>query len=903
MQLLEIFPWNEHFHTGLDVIDAQHRRLVALLNELASHFAFGRATQSFDTLLAALADYAAYHFATEEAIWRDALSDGDEFAAHLRAHAGFTSFVEGKRALGTLADEAQAAEVLEFLVRWLAAHILESDRRLAYAVLLRREGLPPDEALRRADDRMGSATQSMIKIILLSFDALTRNTLELMRELSRRRSAQAALAGSEALLSAVVDSTSNPIWSVDAADFALLTFNAAIRQHFALQHRVELVRGMLPEQQFANAPGRAELWRAYYQRTLDEGAYQVDYLTAYGGQTLQLNFSPIVRDGAVVGVSVFAEDISARKKAEETLRLLSQAIEQSPSSIIMTDRDGNIEYVNAAFVEKTGYSLAEARGQNPRFLQSRNTPAQTCQEVWTTLQAGSTWHGELINRRKDGSEYVESAVIAPVRQDDGRVTHYVAVNDDITDRKLAEREVKQLAFFDALTGLPNRRQLIERLQQAIGASQRSGSFGAVMMLDLDHFKELNDTQGHDIGDRLLVQVAQRLKACVRTEDVVARLGGDEFIVIAEGLGADAEDAALRAERMGQQILDVMKRPYLLDEHADALNLPYLLDEHAESHRSTASLGVAMFCGDPVSVESLLKQADLAMYKAKEDGRDALRFFNPDMQRAIDARVAMEEAIRRGLERGEFQLHYQPQVDLEGHVTGAEALVRWTDGQGCERTPPTFIPIAESSGLIVPLGNWVLNQACIQLKAWESEPRTASLTIAVNVSARQFHAEDFVTKVREAVTSHAVNPRRLKLELTESTLVSDIDEVIARMVELNDIGIRFSLDDFGTGYSSLAYLKRMPLDQIKIDQSFVRDIEHDPNDAAIVRAIIALCVSLDLDVIAEGVETQTQLAFLVRKGCRAFQGYLFGRAVPAAQWVSSTGAALSGLVDPQSQLES
>jgi diguanylate cyclase (GGDEF)-like protein/PAS domain S-box-containing protein len=604
------------------------------------------------------------------------------------------------------------------------------------------------------------------------------------------------------------------------------------------------------------------------------------------------------RDGVVIPVSVHVsasvgedgdgrmlvfEDISERKEVEYTLRKLSQAIEQSPASIVMTDPTGSIEYVNEAFVKHSGYSRREALGKNPRMLQSGNTPEHTYQTMWTTLLAGGTWRGELINRRKDGSEYIESAVIAPVRHDDGHVTHYIAVKDDISDRKAAEKQIQQLAFFDSLTGLPNRRHIIERIHQAVAASQRSGSFAAVMMIDIDHFKQINDTQGHDMGDRLLVQVSQRLKASVRAEDVVARLGGDEFIILIEKIGAVAEDAALRTERIGTQVLAALRLPFALDEHVDASNSLYLIDEFVPSHRTSASVGVTLFRGSEVSVETLLKQVDLALYKAKDDGRNALRFFNSEMQRVINARVELEEAIRHGLEHGEFLLHYQPQVDLHGRTIGAEALVRWASGPGIERSPAAFIPVAESSGIILPLGEWVLDAACAQLKAWEAAESTASLTMAVNISARQFNDSDFVAKVRHVVASHEVNPWCLKLELTESVLVGDVGEVAARMHELAALGIRFSLDDFGTGYSSLAYLKRMPLDQIKIDQTFVRDIEQDPSDAAIVRAIIALCDSLDIDVIAEGVETQAQKAFLVRNGCRAFQGYLFGRPMPAAQW--------------------
>lgn len=564
------------------------------------------------------------------------------------------------------------------------------------------------------------------------------------------------------------------------------------------------------------------------------------------------------------------EDIRERRQAQATLSKLSQAVEQSPASIVITDIAGNIEYVNDAFVRNSSYTRDEVLGRNPRILQSGKTPPERYVAMWKTLVAGETWRGEVVNRRKDGSEYVESIVIAPVRQVDGRITNYVAVKVDVTQQKAAEQEIRQLAFFDTLTNLPNRRQLVGRLEQALSAGRRSGDVGALMMVDLDHFKHLNDTRGHDAGDKFLIQVAQRLRKAMREEDTVVRLGGDEFIILAESLGKTVRDAALGAERLGKKLIGILSRPYRLDEHADL-------------YSTTASLGVTLFSGEQSSVENLLKQADLALYKAKDEGRNTLRFFDPEMQRTVESRATLEAAIRRAMTLEEFTLHYQPQVDIDGRAFGAEALMRWRTVDGSTISPAQFIPVAEDSGLIITLGTWALATACSQLKTWEANAQTARMTISVNVSARQFHDPDFVRKVRHAIKSNDVNPARLKLELTESVIITDVDAVIARMEELSNLGVGFSLDDFGTGYSSLAYIKRMPLQQIKIDQSFVRDIQLDSNDAAIVRAILALCDSLGIDVIAEGVETPAQLDFLSRNGCRRFQGYLFGKAVPAEQW--------------------
>jgi diguanylate cyclase (GGDEF)-like protein len=431
-------------------------------------------------------------------------------------------------------------------------------------------------------------------------------------------------------------------------------------------------------------------------------------------------------------------------------------------------------------------------------------------------------------------------------------------------------EIHNLAYFDPLTNLPNRRLLMDRLGQALIASNRSGAFGALLILDLDNFKTLNDTQGHDIGDQLLIEVAQRLTANVRLEDTVSRLGGDEYVVMLESLSQDERAAANLAEMIAEKV-------------RLALAQPYRLEGVEQLHRSTVSIGMTLFHALDNSTDVLLKQADVALYQAKDAGRNKLRFFNPAMQAAIDTRSALETALRQALSKEEFQLYYQPQVDEHGALIGAEALLRWLrPGIGLV-SPVQFIPLAEETGLILPIGEWVMHTACDQLMAWAEHANSRHLQLAINVSARQFHQTDFVDRIATCLSRSGINPARLKLELTESVVLDNVEEVIHRMQEIKALGVSFAMDDFGTGYSSLSYLKRLPLDQIKIDQSFVRDITVDANDAAIVRAILAMSHSLGLNVIAEGVETQAQHDFLHDNGCMAFQGYLFGKPMPITEW--------------------
>jgi diguanylate cyclase (GGDEF)-like protein/PAS domain S-box-containing protein len=556
-----------------------------------------------------------------------------------------------------------------------------------------------------------------------------------------------------------------------------------------------------------------------------------------------------------------------RREAEAELRIAAVAFE-SQESIMITDADTVILRVNQAFTEITGFTSEEAVGQTPRLLKSGHHNADFYRAMWETLQRTGTWQGEVWDRRKNGEVYPEWLTISAVKAGNGVVTHYVGAHVDMTEHKAAEESIKNLAFYDPLTDLPNRRLLMDRLQHTLASSARSGRKGAVLFIDLDNFKDINDTLGHDIGDLLLQQTAQRLESCLRESDTVARLGGDEFVVMLEDLSEHALEAAAQTKTVGEKILATLGQPYQLAKH---------------EYNSTPSIGATIFSDHGQSGEELLKQADIAMYQAKKAGRNTLRFFDPQMQVSITARVSLESELRKALGNQQFQLHYQIQVDSSHRPLGAEALIRWIHPLRGMVSPAQFIPLAEETGLMLPIGQWVLETACAQLKAWQQEALTRDLVLAVNVSAKQFHQADFVAQVQAAVQYHAINPMLLKLELTEGMLLENIEDTIATMNALKEIGVQFSLDDFGTGYSSLQYLKRLPLDQLKIDQSFVRDIVIDSSDKAIVSTIIAMAQSLDMDVIAEGVETEEQRQFLLDEGCTHYQGYLFGKPVPIEQF--------------------
>ncbi|MDD2809372.1 EAL domain-containing protein [Rhodoferax sp.] len=557
-------------------------------------------------------------------------------------------------------------------------------------------------------------------------------------------------------------------------------------------------------------------------------------------------------------------DVTQRKQTEEANRIAATAFE-SQQGMTITNAQGTILQVNKAFTSITGYSAEDVIGKNPRVLQSGRQDEVFYKTMWECIHRTGSWQGEVWNRRKNGEIYPEWLNVSAVKDDAGVTTHYVGAFNDIGEHKAAAQRIENLAFYDPLTNLPNRALMQDRLKHALASSARRRRDGALLLIDLDNFKTINDSLGHAQGDLLIQQVAKRLRACLRESDTLARVGGDEFVALLEDPCQDGQSVTNQAHAMGDKILVVLRDPYVLN---------------GTTHHSSASIGITLFDGAKQDdVEEPLKQAELAMYQAKTVGRNTLRFFDPQMQASVSARVSLESRMREALAKNQFLLHYQPQVDALGQVTGAEALVRWLDPKRGMVSPGEFIPIAEVTGLILLLGQWVLESACSELARWARDPKMAHMTVAVNVSARQFQESDFVQSVLDALRRNGAKADRLKLELTESMLADNINGVIEKMSILKRSGVSFSLDDFGTGYSSLAYLKRLPLDQLKIDQGFVRDILVDSNDAAIAKTVIALADSMGLAVIAEGVETQEQREFLAGLGCPAYQGYLFSRPLP------------------------
>ena len=626
-------------------------------------------------------------------------------------------------------------------------------------------------------------------------------------------------------------------------------------------YTVAEMRGMMVDQLFA--PGYTP---AYHDRRLGvDSNTQVTFESQHvckDGTTFPVWVDLTVTsdaDGQASMRVACAFDLTERRKAQEDLRIAAIAFE-SQDGIMVTDSRGRLQRVNRAFTRITGYDEEEVIGKTPALLHSGLQDERFYARMWAGIGRDGYWQGELVNRRKGGELYTERLAISAVKDPGGQVTHYVGSIADVTQQREAESKAEHLAYFDALTDLPNRMLLHDRLEHALSWSARSQGYCALLFVDLDNFKKVNDTIGHHAGDQLLVRAAQRLKLAIREGDTVARFGGDEFVVVLEDLGDNPQVAGTRAGRVAEKLRTSMAEVYELDSQA---------------FYCTASIGATLFRGGTDSTESILMHADLAMYRAKQDGRNALRFFEQNMQVELARRTTLEAELRVAIARGELVLHYQPQYDREGRLVGAEALVRWNHPTRGLLLPGEFIGLAEETGLIVPLGRWVLDAACAQIAAWGAEDATRELVLAVNVSARQFAQDDFITRVLASLKAAGAEPRNLKIELTESTVLENVGDAFEKMQALRGSAISFSLDDFGTGSSSLSYLTRLPLDQLKIDKSFVDELPLDHQDALVAQTIIAMGKGLGLTVVAEGVETRAQWTFLMQHGCDVFQGFHFG----------------------------
>lgn len=927
MAQIDIFPWNSDFNIGISEIDQQHMKLVELLNKLSSHLAFGSTLPSLKVIIEELEAYAVYHFQSEEAIWQLHLPIEAAVLGHKEEHRRFVDSVAQLKSLGGLEVTTQVVErILTFLARWLISHILENDRYMACMMSCVQSGVPMQDAPSVARKRLGETARGLVLSI---YESLSTNTLNLLRELAARQHAESRRLEQHHFTEQLIESIPSPLFFKDVQG-RYLGCNRAFEDYIG-QARGDIIGKSAYE---LSSQELAERYRSADQDLFDNPGvqtYEAQVQNAMGElRNVQFYKATFKRPdsslgglvGVILDITSQCQDKAALKQqlkfAQALNRIAKCVLEQNDRLEILEDvacevgialaadralvydismsqnqATGLCEYLNpehpdipptlatyplnwfissAEHIQKTRSWLASHHKQvHPLLaLDSADKVLHDQMKIKDLLWYPFAFHAEgfylLALNQIYGNAAASRWTLEDIKFLDS-VSHLLSVS--LEKAKLLEQR-QHLAFYDQLTNLPNRRLLQDRLEQALALSSRDRSFGALIFIDLDHFKNVNDTLGHHAGDSLLIHVARELLSCVRDGDTVSRLGSDEFVVMLKDLSKNELETATKAEVVCEKVISTLSKAYELER----------IPQHV-----TSSIGVTLFGGESRDdKDDPLKRAEMAMYQAKAEGRNTFRFFDPRMQSELLSRSALQSDLRQAILHEQFVLHYQAQVVGADRLTGVEALVRWQHPTRGMVPPNDFIPLAEEYGLILPLGQWVLQTACVQLAQWARQPQTAHLTIAVNVSAKQFHHKNFVEHVLAVLDETGADPRKLKLELTESLLVHDVEDIITKMSTLKELGVGFSLDDFGTGYSSLSYLKRLPLDQLKIDQSFVRNVLADSNDAAIAKMVIALSNSLGLTVIAEGVEAEGQRDFLARHGCHACQGYLFSRPLPIDEFV-------------------
>lgn len=873
MYSVEVFPWNKNFEVGVPLIDEQHQRLVELLNVLAGHLAYQSDLPTLSSVFKELVEYTVYHFSAEEKIWHEFFPEDSWEVNHKGDHSSFLDKVNTLIGEENVRPSDEVIEgILKFLTQWLAFHILDTDMRMAKVVLAVQSGIPLSQAKEQADREMSGAMRVLISNMLSMYDALSSRTMQLAKEaIEREKAEQASQVAFERLqkISSQVPGLVFQFQLFPDGRSRIPYVNEAIHTIYRLspgevsEDASKIFSALHPEDlenfkaSFRVSAQELSPWRREFRLKFDDAPVRWLYGNALPQQQA---------DGSVLWHG-FITDITQQKQDEVDLRIAATAFELQ-DAMLVTDANKVILRVNRAFTRITGYSAKEAIGNTPHMLSSGRHDKAFFAAMWDSINRTGAWQGEIWNRRKNGDIYPEWLIITAVREPydmSRQVNHYVASFSDISSRKAAEEEIRQLAFYDPLTRLPNRRLLQERLKHSIEIERREGKRLALLMLDLDRFKAVNDSFGHLAGDELLQQVSERISAKVRDIDMVVRLGGDEFVVLLEDI-AHPEDAA----RMANEIIFVLSEAFQLSQSNDV--------------KIGISIGISLYPEHGSDFGMLMSCADAALYEAKDQGRGCYAYFSEDQTLAARERIALEMRLRRAIEQQELRVFYQPQVDIaSGRIVGAEALVRWLDPLEGLIPPSRFIPIAEETGLILEIGEWVLRETCRQGRLW-LDAGLPPLTLAVNVSSRQFRRGHINDLVADSLIETGFPAEYLELEMTESGLMENLDNVTELLNKLRDQGVRLAIDDFGTGFSSLAYLKHFPLDVLKIDKSFINDIPHFKDDMEIAATIIAMGHILGFKVLAEGVETPEQLAFLQEKKCNLFQGYIKSPAVAADAFV-------------------
>lgn len=865
MIFLEIFPWTANFETGIELIDEQHKKLVDILNQLAAHLANRSDAIRLNEIFDELADYADYHFKSEEKIWAEYFHEDEWYINHEHTHG---SFIDEVIALKNNTDNAPMDDVVygvvTFLSKWLAYHILDTDKRMALAVKNIQAGYSLIEAKADASEKMTGFMKVVIETVLTMYESLSTRTLDLMREKALRLQVEEDLNRSEERWKFILEANSDNAWDWNIQENVLLQSENQTSLFEKIDNHLNSSEDTSTIHPFDIGAVTADL-KAHLEGKTDFYINKHRILQKNGSWSWILTRGKVVsrdQDGKPLRMIGTHSDISERELASLIYMNTTQAI-------FICDANKLIVRVNPAFTTITGYSEQEAIGKNPKFIASGVHDKAFYKEMWDALNYQYNWCGKVINRRKNGELFSELVSIKVLTDDHKNVDQYIGMFNDITEEekyKIKEQEQKNIlhyqAYHDPLTSLPNRTLFHDRLTQATEKAKRRSKGIAVFFIDLDHFKHINDSLGHEIGDKVLQEIASRLSSNIRREDTLARFGGDEFVLLIEELSNGQE-----AKQLAQKILKSLTEPLYIDEH--------------KLYIST-SIGISLYPQDDTDTQKLVMYADSAMYRAKDAGRNNFQFYSAEMTELAFARISLETSLRQALEKEEFLVYYQPQVNgTSGELTGMEALVRWNHPTLGLVSPAKFITIANEIGLIVPLDRWVMKTAMHQIQKWYEAGFNPGV-LAVNLAIKQMAQKDFMETFKNICVETNFQPSWLELEISESQLMTNPEEAIAILKEISQRGVQIAIDDFGTGYSSLSYLKRLPIDKLKIDKSFVDGLPDDDEDVSITRAVIALAKSLKMEVIAEGVETAQQRDFLIENGCENIQGYFYAKPMPASE---------------------
>lgn len=859
IESFEIFPWDKNFETGIALIDEQHQKLVQILNHLAVHLANRSSKKILNEVFDELFDYADYHFRAEEEVWRKHLLNDESFNSHEKTHKSFISHVIDLRGREGREDYDQIMQdTVGFLTHWLAYHILDNDKRMAKVILAIENGKTVTQAKQSAHEEMSGSMQLLIETVLKMYDSLSSRTMDLMREKTLRKRAEQALLENEEKWRFVFESNHEEVWDWD--------IQKSNETHQSVENTLVHIIDRELVQDFRSSrihPDDIAQVKHHLQLHLDGKTpfftSKHRLLRTDGSWTWVLSRGKVVsrnEQGLALRMVGTHSDITERELASIIFRASSQGM-------MISDKDNRIISVNPAFTEITGYPPAEVIGKDPKFLASERNSKELYRKMWDEINEIGHWQAELWNRNRAGKEFFSYLSINTVLNDQNQIDHYIGLLSDITDKKINEDLVLRHANYDVLTNLPNRRMFFTLLDTEIKRTKRRQTQFGLFFIDLDHFKEVNDTLSHEIGDRLLIDATRRMQNCIRESDAIARIGGDEFAMIISELGYTS-----RLDSIAQKIIDELSKPFKVD-----VNQIYI----------SASIGITIYPDDGEEASSLLKNADQAMYRAKKSGRSRFSYFTSEMQAASIKRQFLLGDLRNALSRNQFELVYQPVIDLSnGSVGKAEALLRWKHPERGMILPAEFISLAEESGLIIDIGNWVFDEVMRQLVEW-SDRTCEGFQISINKSPLQFRNRKVHQQWLQQLKKLRLHGSSVVVEITENLLMENESSVHEQLLVFRDHNIEVALDDFGTGYSSLSYLKDFHIDFIKIDQSFVRNLEEDSQEMILCEAMIAMAHKLGIKVIAEGVETESQIQLLKHSGCDYAQGYYYSKPVSAGEF--------------------